>query len=274
MKFEKFHLGKFLLGLFISLVHIIPFYITITVALKSKSDNSSRWSLPALDSIYWENFSKAITEGNLLLAMRNSLIITSVSIVLIVGIGAMAAYPLARIRTKFNAVVLNFALAVMMVPPLSMLVPLYKNLADLGGINTFWGGIVVITTFQLPLSIFLYSNFIKTIPKDLDEAASIDGASRMSIFWRIILPLLKPVTATVVILTGVWVWNDYQFSVFILNREEVRPLTLAISGFFSSGSNDFGAAAAAALIAILPIVILYVALQKYFVKGAVDGAVK
>lgn len=270
MKNSK-NVWKFLIGLFISIVHIIPFYITITVALKPKTDSSSKWSLPS--SIYWQNFKTAL-EADLLRAIFNSILITAISIVLIVAIGAMAAYPLSRIKTKFNNFILNFSLAVMMIPPLSMLVPLYATLRQLGGISTYWGVIIVITTFQLPLSIFLYTNFIATVPKDLDEAAAIDGASRMSIFWRIILPLLKPVTATVVILTGVWVWNDYQFSLFFVQKESMKPITLAISGFFSSASTDPGAAAAAALIAILPIVILYVSMQRFFVKGAVDGAIK
>ncbi|MCT4595345.1 MAG: carbohydrate ABC transporter permease [Anaeromicrobium sp.] len=242
------------------------------MALKPMTDFSSRWFIPK--ELYMDNFKIAIGKGKILLAMKNSIIITICSVALIVFLGAMAAYPLARIKSRFNVIVLNLVLAVMMVPPLSMLVPLYSNMAKWGGISTYWGIVVVITTFQLPLSIFLYTNFIATIPKDLDEAASIDGCRRISIYYRIILPLLKPVTATVVILTGVWVWNDYQFSLYFLQKPEMRTVTLAVSSFFSKNSSNLNGAAATALIAILPIVLIYIFMQRYFVQGMVDSAIK
>ncbi len=269
---KKYTIKRTLLALIISAIHFIPFYITITMALKPMTDFSSRWCLPK--NLYFENFQIAIEKAKILLAMKNSIIITAVSIGLILLVGATAAYPLARIRTRFNNVILNLVLAVMMVPPLSMLVPLYSNMSRWGGISTYWGIIVVITTFQLPLAIFLYTNFIATIPKDLDEAASIDGCNRLFIYYKIILPLLKPVTATVVILTGVWIWNDYQFSLYFLQKPEMRTVTLAISSFFSNSSSNLNAAAAAALLAILPIVVLYIALQRYFIQGMIDSALK
>ncbi|MCH4885951.1 carbohydrate ABC transporter permease [Acidaminobacter sp. JC074] len=269
---KKKTLYKTLLGIFISLIHFIPFYITITMAFKPLTDFSSRWLLPT--ELYLDNFVTAIRDAKILLAMQNSIIITVVSVTLIVLVGALAAYPLARFQTKFNRGVLNLVLGVMMVPPLSMLVPLYSNMAKWGGISTYWGIIVVITTFQLPMSIFLYTNFISTLPYSLDEAAAIDGCNKFQTFYRIILPLLKPVTATVVILTGVWVWNDYQFSLYFLQKQDMRTITLAIASFFSNNTSNLNAAAAASLIAILPIIVLYLAMQKYFVKGMVDGAVK
>lgn len=269
---KKNRWSKTVLALIASLINFIPFYITMTVAFKPMTDMSSRWTLPK--ELYLGNFVTAIEKANILMAMKNSLIITVFSVVIIVLVGAMAAYPLARIKTKFNRGVLNLILAVMMVPPLSILVPLYTNMAKWGGISEYWGIIVVIATFQLPLSIFLYTNFIATIPKALDESAMIDGCNRLAIYYRIILPLLKPVTATVIILTGVFAWNDYQFSLFFLQKPEMRTVTLAISSFFSQSSSNLNAAAAAALLAILPVVILYIALQKYFVQGMVDGAVK
>lgn len=269
---KKYITKRTLLALIISAIHFVPFYITITMAFKPMTDFSSRWSLP--QSLYLKNFQIAIEKAKILLAMKNSIIITTISIALILFLGATAAYPLARIRTKFNSVILNLVLAVMMVPPLSMLVPLYSNMSSWGGISTYWGIVVVVTTFQLPLAIFLYTNFIATIPQDLDQAASIDGCNRLSIYYKIILPLLKPVTATVVILTGVWVWNDYQFSLYFLQKPEMRTVTLAISSFFSNNTSNLNAAAASAILAILPIVVLYIAMQRYFIQGMVDSALK
>ena len=261
-----------ILTIAIGLFHFIPLFISINVAFKPKTDLSSRWTLPA--ELYLNNFSYAADKAKILLAVQNSLIITIASIAVIVLIGGMAAYPLARNRSRFNERILQFVLAVMMVPPLSMLVPLVTIMTRLGAVSTYWGIIVVLVTFQLPISIFLYSNFIRTIPGELDEAALIDGCSKFTIFYKIIMPLLKPITATVVILTGVAIWNDYQFSLFLLQSPGMRVVTLAVSTFFAQSSSNLGAAAAAALIAVIPIALLFLFLQRYFIQGMVDSAVK
>lgn len=207
---------KTAITIFAAFVHLAPFYIALTIALKPKSDLSSRWMLPT--ELFTDNFKLALESANIVLAMRNSIIITAISVVLVMLIGAMAAYPLSRVKTKFNAMVLLLVVGIMMVPPLSILVPLLRLLKTMGLISTFPGIIVVLTTFYLPLSIFLYSNFIGNIPLSLDESATIDGCNKLQTFWHVILPLLKPVTASVVILTGVQIWNDYQFSLYLLQK--------------------------------------------------------
>lgn len=256
----------------ISAIHFVPIYIAIVVALKPKTDSSSRWFLPK--QLYLENFTSAVEDVHIFNAIKNSVIITLVTIFLVILIGGMAAYPLARNKIKFNKYILIIIIGVMMVPPLSIIVPLLTMFSRIGAVSTYWGIILVNTTYLLPLSIFLYTKFISTIPVSLDEAATIDGCSRFSVFFRIILPLLKPVTTTVAILTGVAVWNEYQFALYLIQAPEKRVVTLAVSSFFSSQSLNLGAAAASALIAILPILILYIFLQKYFVKGMLEGAVK
>lgn len=161
-----------------------------------------------------------------------------------------------------------------MVPPLSILVSLYSVLVKINGVNEYWGIILVLVTFELPLSIFLYTNFISSIPKALDEAAAIDGSGPVRTFFQIILPQLKPVTASVVILTGVHCWNDYQFSLYILQSPKMRTIPLAIASYFSQTTSNINAAAAAALLAILPVVVVFLFLQKYFIRGMVDSAIK
>ena len=269
---KKSNIFRTIIAIVISLFHLIPFYILITTALKPMTDLSSRWIFPK--EIHLENFTYAFEKGGLLTSMYNTIIITVISVLIIALIGATTAYPLARIKTKTNGLVLNLVVAVMMVPPLSMLVPLYSLLTKIGAVNTYWGIIVITVTMGLPLSIFLYSNFINTIPVDLEEAASIDGCSRFKAFYKVVLPLLKPVTATVVILTGVNVWNDFQFPLYILQAPEMKTLTLSVSSFFSQNTSNLNAAAASALIAIIPIVIIYLLLQKQFVQGMVDSAIK
>lgn len=252
--------------------HFIPFYILVTVAFKRQMDVSSRWKMPGY--LQLENFEVALGKGGLFHAMFNTLIITVSAVVLIVLVGAMAAYPLSRVKTKINGFVLSFIVSVMMVPPLSVLVPLYKTMVSIGGINTFWGIILVSVTYNLPLSIFLFTNFIATIPRELDEAAMIDGCSRFGVFYRILLPALKPVTASVVILTSVYIWNDYAFQLYFLQKSQRRTITLAIASFFTENASNMNAGAAAALLAIIPPILLYLSMQKYFIKGIADGAVK
>lgn len=258
--------------LLIAMIYLSPIYVLIGVSCKSKSDISSYWKMAT--SVYTDNFINAVTEGKIFLGIRNSAIITVLSVLLIVFIGALAAYPLTRRRTGWNRLVKAFTMGIMMVPPLSILVPLYSTLIGINGDNTYWGIIVILVTFELPLSVFLYSNFIASIPIALDEAAAIDGCSPARAFISIILPQLKPVTVSVIILTGMHCWNDYQFSLYILQKPILKTITLAISSFFSQTTSDLHAAAAGALIAIMPVIIIFIFLQKYFIKGMIDSAIK
>lgn len=261
-----------LVALLIIALHITPFYIMVNMSLKELSDRSSRW-MPALHP-YFQNYPTAIEHGNLLSAMWNTWIIAFLSVIIIVVAGAMAAYPLARKTSRRNRIILTLIVGVMMVPQLSILVPLYKEMVSLKGINHLWGIVIVSATFHLPMAIYMYSNFIKSIPKDLDEAAMIDGCSMMQSFFYVILPCLKSTTVSVIILNGVGIWNDYQFQLYFLQKPAMRTITLAISTFFTDSKQDLGAAAAAAFIVVLPPVMAYIFLQRYFVKGAMDSAVK
>jgi raffinose/stachyose/melibiose transport system permease protein len=233
---------------------------------------SSRWKWP--DYFYFDNFRRAMKNSNMLAAYKNTLIITAFAIVLIVIIGSFAAYPLARRQTRVNKNILRFVMGIMVIPPLSILVPLYSLMVNLGGISTHWGIVCLLSTFNLPLSIFLFSNFIKAIPVSLDEAAQIDGCGPGRCFFFIILPQLKQVVVSVAILTGVGCWNDYGFALYMLQSPRSKTVTLTVASFFSQGSSDLNAAAAVALFGILPVVVFFVFLQKYFVKGMVDSAIK
>lgn len=225
-----------LVALLIIALHITPFYIMVNMSLKELSDRSSRW-MPALHP-YFQNYPTAIEHGNLLSAMWNTWIIAFLSVIIIVVAGAMAAYPLARKTGRRNRIILTLIVGVMMVPQLSILVPLYKEMVSLKGINHLWGIVIVSATFHLPMAIYMYSNFIKSIPKDLDEAAMIDGCSMMQSFFYVILPCLKSTTVSVIILNGVGIWNDYQFQLYFLQKPAMRTITLAISTFFTDSKQD------------------------------------
>lgn len=269
---KKTNIWRIPVLLVIFLVYFSPFYILLGISFKPVSDLSSHWKLPSEPTL--ENFKAAIEQGGVFPALLHSFLITLIVVLLIVAVGSLAAYPLARNKSRMNKIVRGFILGIMMVPPLSILVPLYSVLVDMGGVNQYWGIILTLLTFELPMAIFLYTNFIASIPAALDEAAAIDGCGPIRAFFYIILPQLKSVTASVAILTGVHCWNDYQFSLYILQSSKMRTVTLAISSFFSQTTSNLNAASAAALLAILPIVVCFLFLQKYFIKGMVDSAVK
>ncbi|NHN35249.1 carbohydrate ABC transporter permease [Paenibacillus agricola] len=259
-------------SMLICLLHILPFYILITTSFKALDDFSSKWILPGY--LYLDNFISAWSNAKLAVAFQNNLIVTVFSITFIVILGSIAAYPLARRQTKWNKFIYMLFISALIVPPLTSLVPLYKFMVDLGGMNQYWGIILLHVTFHLPMTIFLYTGFIGTIPRELDEAAMIDGAGQFELFYRIVLPLLKPITATVIILHGVSVWNDFQFSLFFLQKPELRTITVALSSFFGQDSNKIGWVAAGSFMSALPMVLVYLFLQRYFITGLSAGAIK
>ncbi|WP_077623274.1 carbohydrate ABC transporter permease [Sediminibacillus massiliensis] len=260
-------------SLAIALFHLVPFYILVTTALKPIGDFSSKWSFPA--DIRWANFSEAWNEANLGVALINTSVITILAALLLIMVGSMAAYPLARRQTKLNKFVYMLFIAIMVIPPLTALVPLYQLVVDIGLLNTLDVAIYNNVAAYLPLTIFLYAGFIRsTIPRELEEAARIDGASTIGIFFRIVFPLLKPVTASVLIIASVFIWNDYQFAIFFLQDESVQTMTVALSGFFGESSNKLNLVAAASILAMLPMTILFLILQKHFIAGLASGSVK
>ena len=256
----------------VMVIYFVPFYILLTTAFKRQNDLSSKWTLPQY--CYIGNFQNAWTNANLGRAFVNNIVILLVTMPLLILIGSLASYPLARYRTKLNRFIYTLVISAMIVPPLSILVPLYKFYTNINAMNTYWGIVLLHLTFQLPLTVFLYTGFISTLPRELDEAALIDGCSRFSVFFRVLFPLLKPVTATVLIMTGINVWNDYQFSLFFLQSTNMRTFTVALSAFFGENSSYISWVAAGALLASLPVLIVYLFLQKYFISGLSSGAVK
>ena len=257
----------------IVIVQLVPFYVTLTTALKAKSDLSSQWSFP-FTTLFVGNFRTAIEDGGILRSIGNSVLVTVVATALVCIVGSLAAYPLARRQTRLNKSVMLLIVGLIMIPPLSVLVPLYSLLNQLHAINTYWGIILVMTTGQLPLAIFLYAAFMRSLPLAVEEAAVVDGANLLQVLFYVVFPMLKPVTVTVVILTGVGVWNEFALSSYVLTDPAVKTIAPAIGSFFSSQTSNLGAAAAASLMGVVPVLIAYLFLQRYFIKGMVAGAEK
>ncbi|ENH97773.1 maltose ABC transporter permease [Gracilibacillus halophilus YIM-C55.5] len=262
-----------IIAIVVTIFHFMPFYILMTTASKAKGDFSSKWVFPS--TINWSNFTEAWQMASLGNSLWNTTVITFFAAILLIVFGSMAAYPLARRQTKLNKFMYMFFISIMVVPPLAALVPLYQLVVDIGLMNTRTVAVLNNVAAFLPLTIFLYAGFIRsTIPKSLEESARIDGASTVGIFFRIVFPLLKPVTASVLIISCVFIWNDYQFAIFFLQDQSVQTMTVALSKFFGANTNNLNLVAAAAIIAMLPMVVLFLFLQKYFIKGLASGSVK
>jgi raffinose/stachyose/melibiose transport system permease protein len=263
---------KYVVSALLIFIYIVPLYVLVNQSFKSVSDTSTRMQFP--QAYNFENYLSILRDGTMFRAYLNSGIIAVSVIIIEIAVAAIAAYPLARNSTKMNGMISTIFMGVMIIPPLTILVGVYTFLTKIKALNTYWGMIVTLVAFGLPMAIFLYSNFIKSIPKELDEASIMDGAGILQTFYYVILPELKPITATIIILHGVAAWNEFAYSMYILQKPSMMTITLTIKKFFTGTTVDYGGACAAAVLAILPLTIVYLILQESFIQGQIDSAIK
>lgn len=254
-----------------AILTIVPLGIMVSAAVKTPEEqvaNPFGWP----QEFQWETFGRAWAEANLTRGLRNSLILTSASLVLLVVFGASASYTLAR-RTSWTPL-FYFFLSGIMVPFQLAMLPLYRLMKILHLINTFVGVIFIYTAVSLPMVIFLYTGFIKGINRELEEAALVDGAGKLRMFWQIIFPLLKPVTSTVIIMNIISLWNDFFMALLFLPKKEMRTLQLSIFTFVGQYNTRTNLVMAAVILSMLPMISVFLLLQKHFIKGMAGGAVK
>lgn len=187
----------------------------------------------------------------------------------------MAGYTIARFKYRFNKLIFAILLSCMMIPGIINTVPLYTLMIDINAIDTLWGMALVCATNALPQGVFIFSGFVKTIPKEIEESAIIDGCSYFSSFWRIVFPLLKPSISAIVILNGFGIWNNYSQAVFFLQDSSKHNVPQALSVYFQQFAGaKWNLMAATAVIAIVPVIIAFLLFQKNLMKGLTDGALK
>jgi len=256
----------------IIIVFMIPFYIMFYLSLSDAGSSiAEEWFPRALN---FANFSSAWKAANMGRAMFNSLFITVGAVILLVFCAACGGYAAARNKSRINRFIFNIMILSMMVPGIINTVPLYSIMKRINGINTHWAMIFLLACQSLPFSVFLYEGFIRSMSESVEEAAIIDGCSRFGAFWKVTFPLLKPITATVVIMQGVGIWNNYGQSVFFLQNQNYHTIPLAISTFFQTYGADYHLLAAGAMIGLAPVVVVFILFQKQFVKGLSAGGVK
>lgn len=229
------------------------------------------WGLP--EKWQWQNYVSAWKAG-IGHYFLNSAFVTIVSVFLVLLIGSMAAFGLSRFRFKGANLLLLIVVSGLMLAPQVSLISLYKMLQMIGLYNTHWGLIVPYVAFQLPFSIFLMRSYFLSIPRELEESATIDGCSTWQVYWHIILPMGKPILASAALLTGMNVWNEFMFAMVFIEDSALRTIPVGLMNLRSQLNTDFGVQLAGLAISALPMIIVFILFQKQFVRGMMAGSVK
>lgn len=270
-------LGNVLLILFCC-IYLIPIYIVFVNSFKNRAElyeNIFAWP----DKFSFQYYADALERMNFLNALKNSLLVTLVSIFVIVVLASMTAWMLERAGGKLSKFIFMLYVATMLIPFQTLMMPLMQEMstasrAGLAMMDTHGGLIYMYAGFGASMAVFLYHGFIKSIPRALEEAATIDGCSTFGVFWRIVFPNLSSVTMTVVILNVIWIWNDYLLPSLALSSKINRTIPLSTASFFGEFTIQWNLAMAGLMLTIIPVIIFYLCAQKYIIKGVVSGAVK
>lgn len=267
-------------GWILTLFVIFPVYIMVINSFKDRKEIfTSELSLPS--SLNFTYYIQAIQKMNFLTALGNSLFITVTSVVFIIILSSMAAWVLERNKTTVSNVIFYTLVATMLIPFQSVMIPLVQYLSkwQIPGINfslidTRYGLIFMNIGFGIGMSTFLFHGFIKNVPLEMEEAATIDGCSKFQLFWRIVFPNLKPIIVTVAILNVISLWNDYLLPSLVLRSPNLRTIPLSTFFFFGEFTIEWNLALAGLVLTIIPVIIFYLFSQKYIIKGVMAGAIK
>ena len=255
------------------IVWVFPFYIIVVNAFKSKKEMFTSVIAPPA-SLNLTNFIKAMQALNFRVTLTNSIVITVAATLLILVCGALAGYALQRTKTKASTNIFYLFLAAMLVPFQSVMIPLVTLMSRLGLLLSRHGLILMYLGFGCSMVVFLVHGALGGIPTSMDEAAKIDGCNPLQIFFRVILPMLKPVMVTAGVLNVIWIWNDYLLPSLVINRDDLHTIPLKLFYFFGEYNKQWNLALAGLVLALVPVIIFYFCAQKQIIQGITDGAVK
>ncbi len=258
----------------IALSCIFPFVWMINSSLMPNSEFINGYGFDLPDNPTFQNYIVAFKEGGLGLYFVNSIVYTFITVIGIVLVSSLAGYAISRLQFKGKNLIFFLFLAAMMIPIPAAFVPLYVLLKSVGLLNTRAGYILAMINVGLSLSIYLYKTFFDQLPRDLEDAARIDGCGRLRIWWHVILPLAKPATGVVVIFNALNVWNELILALVILSRKGLMPLQVGLLTFSESsvGLTQYTSLMAGLTLAALPIIGIYLAMQRHIIKGVTAGA--
>ncbi|AYB46784.1 carbohydrate ABC transporter permease [Paenibacillus lautus] len=256
-----------------AILTLYPLYWLFTSAFKSNQDFfNNPYGLPK----EWmtENLFRAWELGNMGRAMINSTVVTITAVVLTILLSVLAAYVLSRFQFRFKKLVVVLFTTGLLIPIHSTLVPLFIMMKNIGLLDTYGALILPYTAFELPIAIFLAMAYMSSIPREIEEAAMIDGSGWWGIFGRMILPLCTPIVATISILAFLRFWNDFSFALVFINTQALKTLPLSLSLFSDGFGTDYALTMGAMAIAVIPTIVAYLILQEQIMKGMVAGSIK
>lgn len=257
-----------------ALFFLAPIFIIFNYSFKGKRELylSSPLSLP--ESLNLENYKAAFDKLDLTTTFVNTFVYTLVSVLILAILCGTTAWAIARCRRKFFKFCYIYFIVGILIPYQALFLPIYMIGYKLHLTNTRYGIIFMYVATGISFGVFLMNSFMATVPLELEEAARIDGCSVFRTYFSVVLPLLKPAMATLIIMQSFQIWNDYLLASLYVSKKQLKTLTVAIQSLFSAQSSDYTTAMAAIVISVLPIAILFLSLQKYFIKGMTVGAVK
>ena len=275
VKLEK-NLNKiiiFTLCILMFILYIFPFILILINSFKARLEVvANPLSLP--EKFDFSNFIEAFNTMNYGSAVINSLIVTVLSVSVIILFSSMLAYYLVRYDSKISKMIFMALVASMIIPFQSVMIPFVTVFGNLGLLNSRGMLIYFYLGFGISMATFMFHGFIKSIPVELEEAAIVDRANRFQVFFKVVLPMLKPTTATIAILDVLWIWNDFLLPSLVLVNDNVRTLPLSTFYFFGKYTADYSVAMAALVLVLIPVLVFYFVMQKKIIAGVVDGAIK
>lgn len=272
------------LTLAVMVMFLVPLFLVLINAAKTNNEIiASPLSLPTDWSVLFKNITTIWNNPNLRYsqALVNSFVITTFSLVGITIFSAMAAWVLLRTKTKLSTAILMLFIAAMVIPFQVVMFPLVKwfgifqSVTGIQMLRSYTGIIIAYIGFGSSLSIFMFHGFMKSIPHEIEEAAYVDGCGKFKTFFLIVLPILKPIYVTILILNGIWIWNDFLLPMLVLGKgTPVQTLPLAVNNFAGAFLVSWDLMMTAILMALVPIIVFFLAAQKHIIKGMVEGSVK
>jgi raffinose/stachyose/melibiose transport system permease protein len=256
------------------MVAISPLIIVISSSLRTPGNMLS--PLVLFNEFTLESYKIAFKKMNFLNALMNSILTTGGSVIFIVLFATTAAYPISRIKSKLSRFLYYFFIAGLIIPSQMVIVPIAQTFGNLNIPNTRFTPMIMFITCSLPFSVFLYAGFMKSVPIEVEEAAYLDGASLFTRYLKIVFPLLKPATVSVIITQGLWIWNDYFYPMVFVSKSQQYSLPVAMLQFLGDKENpaQWNILFAACVLCALPLVLMFSVLQKQFINGIAAGAVK
>lgn len=273
---QKLRSGLFwteVLILLLAIIFMTPFYLVLVNSVKTVADmlmNTASWP----EKFVWDNYGKAWRALRFPTALSNSALITVFSNIGVTIIAALAAYRMVRNPTKFNSAMFFVFVASMVIPFQSIMIPLVQVMRTIGLTNSLSGVVVTYWGLGLSFTIFLFHGFIKSISLEIEEAAVVDGCGVIGVFWRIVFPLLRPMTVSVILLNTLWFWNDFLLPNLMLQKADQRTIQTAMSAFFGQFLTRWDLALPALVLGTAPAVVFFLIVQRRIIEGVSGGAVK